>query len=207
MLPCWDIARRRVLDVDPLIAHACHVAGRVAGGAVELELARLHRFLDRAQRAELSRLLSTSVRLASLVHEALVDVIGRELARELQVQAFPFARVLGPGDAAAAVHTDADLGHALDERNAWIALTAAAGTTTLQIRHLHDCGNVETPRVEPGDALLFTPVHVHGGAVHHLDVTRVSVDVRVAPRRRPKSAASLGARFVPLTARAPGCLL
>jgi hypothetical protein len=36
---------------------------------------------------------------------------------------------------------------------------------------------------EPGDILLFAPLHLHCAQVVDGDETRISIDVRIAPRR------------------------
>lgn len=98
------------------------------------------------------------------------------------------------------LHTDHGIGHALDERNVWIALTPARGTAALSVATLAASRPVEEKRragghalvapgaatvprpCERGDALLFTPLHVHGARVVEEDATRVSIDVRLAPQ-------------------------
>jgi ectoine hydroxylase-related dioxygenase (phytanoyl-CoA dioxygenase family) len=52
--------------------------------------------------------------------------------------------------------------------------------------------------VEPGELLLLTPVHVHGARTVAEDTTRVSIDIRIAPR---EAAASRN----PYTFIAPRC--
>ena len=142
-------------------------------------------------RREPRRALHALVRAA--LPELPWDVLGDPGRRHL--------RILVPGDCISPVplHTDFGIGHSLDERNLWIALTPAQGNAALQVatfdeslasderrreggRLLSDPATPTRPfEVERGEVLLFTPLHVHGARVLDGDQTRVSIDVRIAP--------------------------
>ncbi len=201
-LPLFDVERRRV-DVTAMITWARDTLRR-AGVEVD-DLARLHEHVDAAGAVRLAQHLTVSSR--SRAHRAVLFALLAEALPELErraivVQATSHFRVLVPGDERSAVppHTDHGIGHPLDERNVWIALTDAVGPAALHLLSRARSSHHEATRaasgwvlpdvtrddLEPidarvGDVLLFTPVHVHG-ARPPLERTRVSIDVRIAPR-------------------------
>ena len=200
-LPPWDIERRRG-DVGPLIGW---VLAELRQLGVEVErLERLHDAVGAAEAPALAQhLTQASMRAAprrslhALVREAIPELPWERVA----IQATAHFRILGPGDRVSPVplHTDFAIGHPLDEHNLWIALTAARGNAALHLapfavsvesdRERRFAGRLlidpatptEAIPVERGELLLFTPLHVHGARVVDQDVTRVSLDVRIAP--------------------------
>ena len=109
--------------------------------------------------------------------------------------------VLVPGDPVAPFppHTDFGFGHGLAERNVWLALTDARGDAALGVLPLAeslgwmtrsgqthgvlvDCMDIPDREVRAGEALLFTPLHIHRARAPAPGSCRVSVDVRLVPR-------------------------
>ena len=201
-LPVWDVERRRA-DVSPLADWALYALRD--DGVHARSLDRLHDALtpDEALRASRRLTKATSRRAPRRALHALLRGLLPELPwPEIAIQATAHVRVLVPGDTTSPVplHTDHGIGHALDERNVWLALTPARESAALSVatlaasrpaeeerrargRVLVDPGTPSVPRpCDRGEALLFTPLHVHGAQVVTGDATRVSLDVRVAPR-------------------------
>lgn len=220
-LPVWDLARRRV-DVARFtawIVDAAHAFGVPC--SPDGDLARWHHAIDAAQALALSKHLTLHSRAhepRSLVHAMLRTALPELPWRDVVVQTAAHVRVLVPGDelSPAPVHTDRAIGHGLDERNVWIALTDAHASAALHALPLAPSIAAEVRRkargtttidvavedlvaldVQRGDVVLFTPVHVHGARIiePNADVTRVSIDVRIAPAALPRSGA--GFSFVP----------
>lgn len=201
-LPVWDVERRRA-DVSPLVDWTLRTLREDGVEAPSLE--RLHDSLPPAEALRASRQLTKATSRSAprrALHAVLRALLPELPWRELAIQATAHVRVLVPGDTTSPVplHTDHGIGHALDERNVWIALTSARDTAALSVATLAASRPAEEERraggrvlVDPrapseprpcarGDALLFTPLHVHGARVVAEDATRVSIDVRVAPR-------------------------
>jgi hypothetical protein len=121
----------------------------------------------------------------------------------LRVQAVLQYRILLPDDevAPAAAHSDHGLGHSLVERNVWVPLTPARGSAALRALPLRASLPLDAERrarghrytehvadealspveLDPGAALVFTPLHLHGARVNRTAGTRVSVDLRFLP--------------------------
>jgi ectoine hydroxylase-related dioxygenase (phytanoyl-CoA dioxygenase family) len=133
---------------------------------------------------------------------------------ELLVQAVLQYRIHLPHDEAAPgpAHTDYGVGHLLVERNLWAPLTPLTDESALQVmplrpsllidaercqrgaRTLDDVDLALTPaKIDVGQALLFTPLHVHGARTNRGPHTRVSVDLRFLPADFAR-----GYRWVPL---------
>lgn len=215
-LPAWDLERRRV-DVSALEAWVLERL-RSRGHQVA-SLARAHEVLDPAKALEASRALC----FEGDGHEAraLVNALVRAALPELPfdavaVQAIPHFRVLVPKDQVSPVpvHTDHHIGHGLDERNLWFALTDARRTAALhavpfaESKRLLDDGALDPGftrhrlpplEVKKGEVLLFTPLHLHGAQVVEEPMTRVSLDVRIAPLASVRARSR--ATFVALEAR------
>lgn len=216
VLPAWDVERRRA-DVAPLVEW---VRAELRGqGVAVTELDRLHEVVDADMAPRLSRhLTDASTRRAP--REALHAIVRQAVPslpwEAVAIQAIVHFRILVPGDAVSPVplHTDFGIGHSLDERNMWIALTPARGSAALHLarleasmasdrrrreggRFLIDPSTAtQTEEVETGDVLLFTPLHVHGAQVVVGDRTRVSVDVRIAPLARARARNPFG--YIPV---------
>ena len=215
MLPLYDLERRRV-DVAPLLGWA---HDEVGGPLDELADAVIARALS----ARLTKLTRTAA-VRALLHDIVRAALGGDAPPSLVVQAEAHVRVIVPGDVELRMpfHTDALLGHALDERNLWLPLTPVHGTGRLRALALTRSRALTAPRgeedrdlwldamlaqageepaaidVDVGEVLLFTPEHVHGASVNESGRARVSLDVRVAPAARTGWQARAGARFVPL---------
>jgi hypothetical protein len=94
-------------------------------------------------------------------------------------------------------HSDALLGHGLEEENLWIALTPARLYLVPPDRiravgedFLERCRALAVPfDLDPGQALLFTSQHIHGV----LPADQITVDFRITPRINPH--AILGCLF------------
>jgi hypothetical protein len=134
--------------------------------------------------------------------ERTVRALLPEIAPErLWLQTFAHLRILLPGDHAAAFppHCDFGLGHGLHERNLWLSLSEARGDGALHALPLLDSlaflqrapagrGIVVDPVAIPpvptdaGEALLFTPLHLHRALAPADRRCRVSIDVRILPR-------------------------
>jgi hypothetical protein len=214
-LPAWDVCRRSA-PVGPFIEWLLQRC-RARGYEVE-SLAQLHRVLTPFEAVALSAALSFEASerpgfdlLRQLLKRALPEVPWRAVA----LQATPHVRILIPGDAVSPVapHTDFEAGRSLEERNLWVALTAARGTAALclapwaQSRALMQAlgsplpVSLELPRVEAdvGDVLLFTPLHAHRAQTVQEEVTRVSLDVRIMPLELVRDRAQ--SDFVPMEPR------
>lgn len=168
-------------------------------------LAHLHEVLDVDGALACSAALTVASRspapralMRAMVRAAIAEVPATAVA----VQACGHFRVLLPGDTRAPVqtHTDAAIGHQLDERTLWFALTDARNTAALHATDLaaswaamrtlgsdagidiaDDAARLRPQSVRAGDVLLFTPLHVHGARKNRERTTRVSIDIRVAP--------------------------
>lgn len=209
-LPAWDLEHRQVA-LDEVIAWTLSQL-RAWGVAVDalsaIEVSGL-RALELAR--ELTR-ASISPALRVPLHAALRTLLPELPWEHVLVQTYAHFRILVPGDSLSPVppHVDFGFGHALDERNLWLALTDATGEATLHacslvesLAHLTSTGVVEgvlpRPRtlrplsVRCGDALLFTPLHVHA-ARPPVTATRVSIDLRIVPA----SSVAPGPSFSPL---------
>jgi len=196
-LPAWDVERRHVA-LDAIVGWTLanlRAWGVAAGSLSSLELAGRHAL-------ELARRLtreSISPELRVPLHAALRALLPELPWQHVLIQTYAHFRILVPGDTLSPVppHVDYGFGHALDERNLWLALTDATDDAALQLcslaeslAHLTATGAVEgvVPRphalrpipVVCGDALLFTPLHVHQARTP-IGRSRVSIDVRIVP--------------------------
>jgi hypothetical protein len=208
-LPGWDLERRRVA-LDAVIAWT---VAKLRGWGVDvasldeidvpgLEAMKLARALTRE---------GASSELRGPLHAALRESMPELPWRDVLVQTYAHFRILVPNDPVGPVppHVDAGFGHGLYERNVWLALTDAAGRAALHACTLHESlahltatgvidGVLAPPAslrpmpVHAGDALLFTPLHVHG-AHPPTSRARVSIDLRIVPR----GSVELGASFSP----------
>ena len=203
-LPAWDLERRPI-DPAPVIAWALAAIRNAGVAATSLET--LHDSITGdAQARDLARHLCESSRanaVQRLVHRAVVAALPELPWDVLAIQAITHVRILVPGDAVSPVplHTDHGIGHPLHERNLWIPLTPARASGALHAMPLaasipYECARernrsvviaLEAPaapcEMDPGEMLLFTPVHVHGARVVREPRTRVSVDIRIATRQ------------------------
>jgi hypothetical protein len=155
--------------------------------------------------------------LHTLVRQTLPELPWERVA----IQAAAHVRILVPGDRVSPVplHSDFGIGHSLDERNLWIALTRARGASALHVASFeesltgdavrHAAGrfladpttHVRAVDVERGDVLLFTPLHVHGARIVEMDETRVSIDVRIAPLQSARARNAYA--YIPLVSERP----
>ena len=196
-LPSWDLERRHTA-LDGVTAWA--LAQLRTWGIEAATLAALDVSGPRA--LELARRLTRSSAAPALrrpLHAALRALIPELPWPRVLVQTYAHFRILVRGEPLGPVppHVDFGFGHALDERNVWLALTDATGDAALHACALHESlthltatgavtGVITAPRslrpinVRCGDALLFTPLHVHA-ARPPADATRVSIDLRIVP--------------------------
>jgi hypothetical protein len=196
-LPCWDVERRHVA-LDDVVAWTL-ARLRELGVAVDA-LSEIDVPAGRA--LELARALTRSSAAPALrgpLHAALRALMPELPWADVLVQTYAHFRILVPGAAVGPVppHVDFGFGHGLDERNVWLALTDAAGDAALHLCTLHESlghlastgavdGVLEAPAtlkpvaVRTGDALLFTPLHLHA-ARPPIDSSRVSIDLRIGP--------------------------
>jgi hypothetical protein len=219
-LPVWDLERRHV-DVAPFARWIVDSARSLHAAPDPEQLERWHERITAEQALALAKHLTLQSRAhapRALVHAMLRAALPELPWGDVVVQSATHVRVLVPGDALcpAPLHTDRAIGHGLDERNIWIALTDAKEHAALHALPLASSLQAEARRaarntialdvamdaltpldVSRGDVVLFTPVHVHGARTipAHADVTRVSIDVRIAPAAIPR--AGHGFSFVP----------
>jgi hypothetical protein len=196
-LPCWDVERRHVA-LDDIVAWTLAKLrgwGVAAGALSAIDMSGMRAI-------ELARMLtreSLAPALRRPLHAALRALLPELPWDRILVQTYAHFRILVPADEIAPVppHVDYGFGHALDERNVWLALTDASGCAALHLctlqeslAHLTTTGVVEgvlapPPTFRPvpvrcGDAVLFTPLHIHG-ARPPIGGARVSVDLRIVP--------------------------
>jgi hypothetical protein len=198
-LPVWDVERRRA-DLDEVVAWTL---GRLRAWGVEtpsLSSLAMPGEQARALAQQLTR-ESPSPALRGPLHRALRAMLPDLPWQRIWVQTYAHFRVLVPGDTVSPVppHVDHGFGHGLDERNVWLALTDAAGSNALHlwslgeslawivrsgqlVGALPDVSGLQPVDVCSGDALLFTPLHVHGARVAS-GSSRVSIDLRIVPRK------------------------
>lgn len=198
-LPVWDVERRRA-ELDEVIAWTL---GRLHAWGVEapsLSAIAVPGERARSLAQELTR-ESLSAELRRPLHRALRAMLPELPWERVWVQTYTHFRVLVPGDTVAPVppHSDHGFGHELDERNVWLALTDAAGSNALHlwslgeslawfvrsgrlVGALPEVTGLRPVEVRCGDALLFTPLHVHG-AREASGGSRVSIDLRIVPRK------------------------
>ena len=171
------------------------------------ELDRLHDHIDPSRAASLCRRLgqSTESGAFSEIYRAFVrEVIQPLVDGEVAAQRLVNFRIHLPRQPGMNIpfHTDAWYGHGLGERNVWLPLAGAQDSASLQIidaarsrrlltsaasRRL-ELAQMQTeflPYSQPanlcnGEALLFSPLHLHGNVTNDTGRTRVSLDFRVA---------------------------
>ncbi|MEZ4363739.1 MAG: hypothetical protein R3B48_26410 [Kofleriaceae bacterium] len=196
-LPAWDIVRRHA-DLEDVVAWT--LAELRARGLDLEELGEIRIAPERARglAEELTR-ASLAPALRAPLHRALRAALPELPWAHVHAQTFAHFRILCPGDHASPVppHVDHGFGHALDERNLWLALTDAAGDAALHLCGLResltqlarrgdvggvvpDAAELRPVAVRRGDVLLFTPLHLHAARAP-LDVARVSIDLRIVP--------------------------
>jgi Phytanoyl-CoA dioxygenase (PhyH) len=196
-LPAWDI-ERRAANLDEVVAWT--LARLRAWGVEADDLTAIRVEPERARR--LARRLteaSLAPALRAPLHAALRTMLPELPWQHVLVQTYAHFRILCPGDQGSPVrpHVDHGFGHALDERNVWLALTDAAGAGALQLCDLRESlrrlvrrgqlagvvyepGELRPVDVRRGDALLFTPLHLHAARAP-IEATRVSIDLRIVP--------------------------
>ena len=209
-LPAWDI-ERRVANLDEVVVWTCARLREWGVGVDDLSAIRV----DAVRARELAQRLtqaSIAPALRAPLHAALRAMLPELPWEHVLVQTYAHFRILCPGDHASPVpaHVDHGFGHALDERNLWLALTDATGDAALHLcdlreslRRLVQSGALAGVVYEPGelwpvdvrrgDALLFTPLHLHAARAP-IDTTRVSIDLRIVPAL----ANQVGPSFSPL---------
>jgi hypothetical protein len=191
----WPLFDRDVVDctlpVAPLVAWAERALG---------DLLTVHQRLaaDEA-RAACERLSDETMHapVRDLIHALVARVVQSRLPGDIHVQRRANLRVVFPREPSHVVqlHADSGAGHCPTGRQLWIPLTPASGTRTLHVAPLAASRSLEFDEaaklarpvaLEVGQVLLFTPDHVHGAVLNESDVTRVSLDVRVAPPSRTR---------------------
>ena len=203
-LPVWDLERRRVA-LDDVLAWT-----RAQLGTDELDALRVSPTNARTLAQRLTK-ASLDPALRRPLHAALRALLPELPWQHVLVQSFAHFRILCPGDHTTPVpaHCDHGFGHALDERNVWLALTDASGAAALHVCNLKTSlarivadrstqGVFENAPLAPmavtrGDALLFTPLHLHAARAP-VGTTRVSIDLRIVPTRGN----AIGPSFSPL---------
>lgn len=200
-LPAWDIEKRRA-DLTPIADWALSHIRSLGHAAPSLDA--LHRHLDPAQALAVTQALSAAsldTELRRHVHRAVLQAVPELPAARVWIQSRAHFRILVPDDTVSPVppHTDFGFGHTLVERNVWLSLTDAEGSSALHLLPLAESlswmgrsgrlyGVLEgAPEIPPvptraGDVLLFTPLHVHRGRAPGAGRCRVSIDVRLVPR-------------------------
>ncbi len=194
-LPVWDLERRRI-DLEQVIAWT---RARLAehGISAPLDELRVSSQTARALARDLTR-ASLDPDLRRALHSALREMLPELPWQHVLVQTYTHFRILCPDDRTSPVpsHCDHGFGHALDERNLWLALTDARGSAALHMIDLETSlsrliaagttdGVIDEPalapvEVERGEALLFTPLHLHAARTPETH-SRVSIDIRIVP--------------------------
>jgi hypothetical protein len=208
--PCQFCAVLIVRSLQPavdVIADArCHHLGELVrqlapevGAPAALE--RWHDLMSpKLVRPLADRLATLLSRAGQELFTALALDVGRAAFGDLPLvcQVVPYVRVLPPRrpDLAVPFHSDAWAGNPSPQRTIWVPLVDVGGAESLWLAP-HD-GPVDpaarldslaarwVPKARPvtlcrGEALVFGEDVGHGAVAHDADVTRVSVDWRVAP--------------------------
>jgi len=207
-LPVWDLERRRIELAEVL----AWTRAQLAGLGIDEPLDQIRVAPETAR--ELARRLtqaSLDPDLRRPLHAALRAMVPELPWQHVLVQSYAHFRILCPGDHMSPVppHCDHGFGHGLDERNLWLALTDASGAAALHVCDLKtslQCliaegtteGVIADAPLAPldvvrGDALLFTPLHLHAARAPEA-VARVSIDVRIVPAHGN----AIGPSFSPL---------
>jgi len=192
-LPVWDLERRRIA-LDEVLAWTYSQLGTDQLCALRVTSETARSLAQRLTKASLDPALRRPL------HAALRAMIPELPWQHVLVQSFAHFRILCPGDHVTPVppHCDHGFGHALDERNLWLALTDANGAGALHVCDLKtSLARIVADRstrgviadaplapmeVKRGDALLFTPLHLHAARAPE-GCTRVSIDLRIVPTR------------------------
>jgi Phytanoyl-CoA dioxygenase (PhyH) len=203
-LPVWDLERRHIA-LDEVLAWTYSQLGTDELGELCVASATARELAQRLTKASLDPALRRPL------HAALREMIPELPWQHVLVQSFAHFRILCPGDHVTPVppHCDHGFGHALDERNLWLALTDASGAGALHACDLQtSLARIVADRstrgviadaplapmeVKRGDALLFTPLHLHAARAPER-CTRVSIDLRIVPTRGN----TVGPSFSPL---------
>lgn len=194
----WDLERRRI-DLHEVTEWVRGQLRRWGVAVEDLSALAVDGQRARALATELTD-RSLCVELRRPLHRALRSMLPELPWGQVWLQTYAHFRILMPGDAVAAVppHTDYGFGHSLYERNVWLALTDADEPGALRMWTLDRSlrWQVTTGRLEgvlgdleglvpvkarQGDAILFTPLHVHG-ALMPTTSPRLSIDLRLRPR-------------------------
>ncbi|MEM9067719.1 MAG: hypothetical protein AAGE52_04410 [Myxococcota bacterium] len=188
-LPAWDFERRRV---DLSEVRRWTFSQLRAWGCEDVEALSDRDAQHLAQRLTAQSLSPT---LRKPLHEAMRVMLPELPWKRIWVQTHAHFRILTVGDRCNVVppHTDFGFGHGLDERNLWLPLTDAMGAAALHGYSLDRSlawpaateGIVDAPDLVPqstprDEALLFTPLHVHGGR-SPVAAPRLSIDLRIIP--------------------------
>lgn len=81
-------------------------------------------------------------------------------------------------------HRDTDITARYDQITAWVPAVDCAASNSLWIESDYGEGDFRPVTVKYGEVLLFDGALVHGSVANETDITRVSFDVRFAPKNR-----------------------
>ena len=127
--------------------------------------------------------------------------VAAQFAEPFLFQAIPTFRVHLPWNVAVGeYHSDGDYGHPAGERNWWVPLTMAWGTSSVYLEEGKD--RRRSIHAWPGDVVVFDAVtRRHGNEMNCEIFSRVSFDFRVLPcrlyRETQARSVNMGKRFAP----------
>jgi hypothetical protein len=127
--------------------------------------------------------------------------VAQQLPEPFLFQAIPTFRVHLPWNLAVGdYHSDGDYGHPAGERNFWLPLTRASGTSSVYLEEGQD--RRRSISAWPGDVVVFDAIATrHGNEINCERFSRVSFDFRVLPcrlyRETDARSVNMGKRFVP----------
>ena len=127
--------------------------------------------------------------------------VAQQLPEPFLFQAIPTFRVHLPWNLAVGdYHSDGDYGHPAGERNFWLPLTRASGTSSVYLEEGQD--RRRSISAWPGYVVVFDAIATrHGNEINCERFSRVSFDFRVLPcrlyRETDARSVNMGKRFVP----------
>jgi len=106
---------------------------------------------------------------------------------ELVFQRLPSLRIqysgFYTGTADKIMHRDRDFDHPAEEINIWVPIATCHGTASMWIESKYDLGDYAPVNIDYGSLLIFDSGLVHGSVLNTEGATRISLDMRVIPKR------------------------
>ncbi|MBV9109802.1 MAG: streptomycin biosynthesis enzyme StrG [Gemmatimonadetes bacterium] len=127
--------------------------------------------------------LGDDSRFYAVYHAFVLEVVAPLFAGRISYSRHPTFRVHFPGTGAVSDwHRDADVTGRWDQINVWVPFVDTAGTSTIWVESHYGRGDHAPVPVRYGQALLFDGGALsHGSVRNDTAVTRVSMDLRIAP--------------------------